>query len=205
MKATDLIEKQHREVEDLFEKFEAARDEDKAKLFDEIAASLVAHDAIERELLYPAYERAAGSDDTLREALVEHGIVEFSLFRASKNRGKESFDAFVKALKEVVEHHVKEEEQTFIPKAEKKLGNEANQTLGARMAARFEEAKAKDFSKPLRAAVEQLLTGRSKIDTRGKKAPRPKATSKARTSPKKRAAKPAGRRSAKGRARAGAR
>lgn len=198
MKATDLIEKQHREVEDLFEKFEKASDDKKAAIFDEIAASLVAHDAIERELLYPAYERAAGSDDTLKEALVEHGIVEFSLFRADKNRGKESFDSFVKALKEVVEHHVEEEEKSFIPKADKKLGNEANQTLGARMEARFEEAKAKDFKKPLRDAVTQLLTGRAKIDTRGKKPAAP--ARKARTTAKKRTKTAARRRPTKARA-----
>ena len=54
MKANELIQKQHRLVEDLFEQFENARGAQKGKIFEQIAKNLVAHDAIEREIFYPA-------------------------------------------------------------------------------------------------------------------------------------------------------
>lgn len=67
MKATDLLKQQHDEVKELFGRVEAApRATTKRKLFEELAANLVAHDGIERELFYPACEETMGMTDLLR-------------------------------------------------------------------------------------------------------------------------------------------
>lgn len=59
MKATELLEAQHREVEKLLKKIEKADDpKDQRAFFEELAMNLVAHDAIEREPFYPAGEAA---------------------------------------------------------------------------------------------------------------------------------------------------
>src|SRR5690349_1357429 len=119
MKATDLLKKQHDKVDTLFARFEKAKKaDDKQAIFQEIAASLVAHDAIEREIFYPACEEAMGMTDTLGESLVEHGVVEFMLYRADQNLKNETLEHYVTVLKEVVEHHVEEEEEEFFPKVE---------------------------------------------------------------------------------------
>ena len=89
MKAHELLLKQHRLVEALFKQFESARGAQKRRVFEQIATNLVAHDAIEREIFYPACERAIADEDVLAEALVEHGVVEFCVFRADMNQGKE--------------------------------------------------------------------------------------------------------------------
>ena len=69
MKATDYLKAQHREVERLFAAIESAEDgPKKQKLFEELAANLVGHDAIEREIFYPACEEAMGLNDLLGEA-----------------------------------------------------------------------------------------------------------------------------------------
>ena len=73
--ATSLLTQQHDEVKALFKRIEGASSRAaKVKLFEELAHNLVAHDAIEREIFYPACERALGMTDLLGEALVEHGV-----------------------------------------------------------------------------------------------------------------------------------
>ncbi len=190
MKATDLLIKQHRAVEELFEQFE---DTDNAKqkrqIFEKLAANLVAHDAIEREIFYPACEQELGEDDdVLGESLVEHGVVEFCLYRADQNRDAEEFDKYVTVLKEVVEHHVKEEEKELLPKVKRQLETDTLEQLGAQMEQRFEEALEEDFREPLRENLEQVLAGKTKTQKKSasrppasKTKPRTKAASAART------------------------
>lgn len=169
MNAIELLKSQHGEVAELFESFEKARgDARKQKLFEQIAHALVAHDAIEREIFYPACDEAIGrDDDTLEESLVEHGLVEFCLFRAAKHETSAQLEAYVKVLKEVVEHHVEEEQSELFPKVKKAMDAEQLDALGEAMEARFDEVVAKDFRRPLRENLKQVLEGK----TRTKKKP----------------------------------
>ena len=160
MKATDLLEKQHRTVEDLFKRVEKSKKGDeKIQLFEELAHCLVAHDAIEREIFYPACAKKMGMTDTLGEALVEHGLVELCLYLADKAQGADDFEPKLTVLKEIVAHHVKEEEHEFFPRVEKTLGAEMLAKLGEAMEARFEHVKAADFRGPLHANLRQVLEG----------------------------------------------
>lgn len=163
MKATELLKSQHRGVEKLFKQLEEAEDDlEKSRLFEELAVNLVAHDAIEREIFYPACEEKIGLSDLLGEALVEHGVVEFSLFCADNAQGEEDFDYKCTVLKDVIGHHVEEEEKELFPKVEKALGVETLEALGAEMQARFEEAKEEDFRSPLHDNLRQVLAGATK-------------------------------------------
>ena len=71
MKATDVLKEQHHEVEDLFKKLQKADIQEKRHVFDEIAQNLVAHDAIERQIFYPACQKhmAGALRDTLGQVL----------------------------------------------------------------------------------------------------------------------------------------
>jgi hypothetical protein len=164
MKATDLLIEQHRTVEELFEQFEDAEGaEEKREIFEKLAANLVGHDAIEREIFYPACEKELGEeDDVLQESLVEHGVVEFSLFCADENRNGEEFEKYVTVLKEIVAHHVEEEESELLPKAKSEIESDRLEELGAAMEKRFERALAADFREPLRDNLDQVLAGRTK-------------------------------------------
>ena len=158
--ALDLLKSQHEEVKALFKKIEKASTRaQKAKLFDELAGKLAGHDAIEREIFYPACEKGMGMTDLLGEALVEHGVVEFSLFHADQAREAKDFSFKCKVLSEMVLHHVKEEEEEFFPKVQKALGKDKLVALGARMNARFEETQALDFRPPLKKNLNQVLAG----------------------------------------------
>lgn len=160
MKATQLLKKQHDEVATLFEAIEKAdSSSEKSRLFEELAANLVAHDAIERQILYPDCERSMGLDDELGEALVEHGVIEFCLYQATEALGRPDFSFKCKVLKEIVEHHVKEEENEFFPKVEKALGKDRLESLGEDMEAAFDDHRAEDFRKPLFENLRRVLAG----------------------------------------------
>ncbi len=173
MKATDLLTKQHHSVARLFKAIEVAEtDADKKTLFLELAANLTAHDAIEREVFYPACEDAMGLNDELGEALVEHGVIEFSLYQANEAIGKGDFAFKVKVLKEVVEHHVEEEEQEFFPKAEKALSDGLLEALGDEMEEAFDEAREEDFQAPLYENLRQVMAGVLETSKAGAKSSR---------------------------------
>ena len=160
--ATKLLAEQHALVKRQFAKIEGARTHAaKRELFEELARNLVAHDAIERELFYPACEKAMGMTDLLGEALVEHGVIEFCVYEA--DQAKERDFAFkCQVLSEMVLHHVKEEERDFFPKAERALGAKRLDALGAQMRARFEQAKGEDFRQAVYDNLKQVLAGATK-------------------------------------------
>jgi hemerythrin-like domain-containing protein len=193
MKATDLLKQQHEEVKELFEKIESAsRTATKRQLFAELAANLVAHDGIERELFYPACEEEMGMTDLLGEALVEHGLVEFSLYQADQAQGEDDFEYKVKVLKEALEHHIEEEESELFPKVNRAFEKEALETLGTELEEKFEELKQGDYRTPLHSNLKQVLQGALKPSPKAKSAPAraSKARSKARkASPPSRARK----------------
>lgn len=175
MKATALLKKQHQEVARLFKAIEAATDAgDKKALFLELAANLVGHDGIERQIFYPACEEAMGLNDDLGEALVEHGVIEFSLYQANEALGKDDFDFKVKVLKEMVEHHVEEEEEEFFPKVEKALGNDSLELLSEEMQEAFEDALAGDFQQPLYDNLRQVFAGAIKPEPQQSEPAKPK-------------------------------
>ncbi len=160
MKATDLLTKQHQTVSRLFKAIEGAKsDTDRRKLFQELASNLAAHDGIEREIFYPACEQAMGLNDDLGEALVEHGVIEFSLYQANEALGTRDFAFKCKVLQELVEHHVEEEEEEFFPKAEKALGASSLEALGEEMEEAFEDKLGEDFQTPLYENLRQVMAG----------------------------------------------
>lgn len=196
--AVRLLKNQHREVKTLFERIETARTHDaKRSLFEELASNLVAHDAIERELFYPACEAKLGLTKTLGEAIVEHGLVEFALHQADLGRGRQEFSFKLDVLREVVLHHVKEEESEFFPEVERAFGDDELVELGARMRTRFEQALASDFRIPLQQNLTQVIRGALKPSRSAKKAKKrasrsseraPKSSARARTPQRRRAA-----------------
>lgn len=152
MRATDLLEKQHRKVEGIFKKLEGGRAEP-GPLLEELANALAAHMTIEQELFYPAVKTLA--EDLVMEAFEEHSMAEISLKRLLATDPDDSaFKARVKTSRELIEHHVREEEQELFPKVEKALGEEKLRELGKAMKKRFDEVVEAGF----RAAVPKGLS-----------------------------------------------
>jgi hemerythrin-like domain-containing protein len=186
MKATDLLEDQHKEVATLFKRIESAKGgAEKNKLFEELAQNIAGHDAIEREIFYPACQKEMGTTDLLGEALVEHGVVELSLYLADQARGEDDFDFEITVLREIIEHHVEEEENELFPRVEKALGAEMLEQLGAEMKERFEESKEEDFRPPLHDNLTQVLAGASETEPAEDSSKKPVAKKTAKKAAKK--------------------
>ncbi|HVH41434.1 MAG TPA: hemerythrin domain-containing protein [Labilithrix sp.] len=181
MNAVDLLKEQHREVNQLFTRFERAkRSDEKQKIFLDLAARLVAHDAIEREIFYPACERVLGKSEPLMEGIAEHGLMEFSIFRADKARDSEPFDYLVTVLREIVQHHIEEEESEILPEAASHMGEDMLEALGKTMTKRYAASMEGDFRLPLRKNLEQVVSGRAKAAKRPARTARPGARAGAR-------------------------
>ena len=71
MSAIDMLEAQHREVEDLFAAFEEASAGKKHAIFLQIADKLAVHATIEEKHFYPA-AKSKDTKDLLLEAAEEH-------------------------------------------------------------------------------------------------------------------------------------
>ena len=144
MKATALLESQHRKVEALFKKLESGRS-DKQAVLEELADSLAAHMAIEHELFYPAAKEV--DDELVNESFEEHALAEVALKRLiATDPDDEAFDARVTALKELIQHHVEEEEQELFPKIEKAIDEDTLSSMGKTMKQRFDEVVGEGFA-----------------------------------------------------------
>ena len=111
--AIALLKQDHREVEELFAKFEkASGNERKRALAEEICLELSVHAQIEEEIFYPACEGKV-DEELLKESYVEHDGAKVLIAEIIAGGPKEDeyFDAKVKVLQEEIEHHVEEEEK----------------------------------------------------------------------------------------------
>jgi hemerythrin superfamily protein len=118
--AIDLLESQHREVEGLFEQLEDAEDRDECEqIFIQLADKLATHAKIEEVHFYPAV-KANRTEEILMESLEEHLSIKRVLADlVSMDLDDETFEAKVKVLQELVEHHVEEEENDLFPKVKR--------------------------------------------------------------------------------------
>ena len=144
MNGIELLESQHREVEDLFSQIEDTDDpETKGELFETIADKLAIHAAIEEHHFYPAV-KAKRTEDILLEALQEHLAVKRILADLLETDPEDvTFDAQIKVLKETVEHHVEEEETDLFPKVKKLLSKDELEAVGQEMSAEQAELEEK--------------------------------------------------------------
>jgi len=151
-----FLMKQHREVEVLFDRFEASEDDaEKTKLVDQICLALAVHAKIEEELLYPPAEESIEEADLVDEAYIEHATAKDLIAQLEgMTVGDQYYDAKVKVLSEYIAHHVKEEETELFP--EIKRSDMDLTGLGEKLAARAEQLKAQ-FGDPDSASAKSKI------------------------------------------------
>jgi hemerythrin superfamily protein len=112
MDAVALLKADHRKVEEIFAAFEKARSPDrKRELAEQACFELKVHATIEEEIFYPAC-RSRVEEDLLDESYVEHDGAKLMISDIEASSPDDDFyDAKVKVLSEMIEHHVKEEER----------------------------------------------------------------------------------------------
>jgi hemerythrin superfamily protein len=140
MNAIKLLKQQHRQVEALFKQLEKAKSaRPRQKAFEQIADMLAVHATIEERHFYPSVKRRA-TEEMLLEAVEEHlGVKRVIADMLELSADDETFEAKAKVLKDLVEHHVEEEEETLFPKVQKLLDADELEAIGADMASTMEE------------------------------------------------------------------
>ncbi|HIA50647.1 MAG TPA: hemerythrin domain-containing protein [Candidatus Melainabacteria bacterium] len=138
----EMLKADHRRVSELFAKYEqlpASATREKRKVLREIFAELDIHTKLEEELVYPEVE---GAEEHVTEAKEEHHVIDLIIAEIKKVRAMdEKTDAKVKVLKEMIEHHVKEEEWEMLPR----LPQDELEEIGAKVKVRREELLGKEF------------------------------------------------------------
>jgi len=111
MDAIAMLKADHRKVEEIFAAFEKATSKaKKQELAEQACLELKVHTVIEEEIFYPAC-RGKIDEDLLNEAYVEHDGAKTLINEIEAGGPEEDFyDAKVKVLSEMIEHHVEEEE-----------------------------------------------------------------------------------------------
>jgi hemerythrin superfamily protein len=155
MKATNLLKRQHRQAERLFRQITRSKEEtERMELMTQLADALAAHMAIEEQIFYPAVQGVlTGKKVVMGEsALLEHQMAKMALENVLTDSAL-SFEARVKVLKDLVEHHVEEEEQDMFPEVEARMDDLQLKMLGAEMQAMHEQAMGMGHKELLRQAM----------------------------------------------------
>lgn len=117
----EVLEKDHRKVEKLFETLETKKATSAQKMvFQELADELDRHAMAEEKAVYPKAERMEETQDIASHSYEEHAGVRKMLHEMdSMDPEDKNWMKKVKELKETVTHHVEEEEGELFPKMEK--------------------------------------------------------------------------------------
>jgi len=141
--AIELLLADHRNVEKLFKKYEKLAEEggtynEREALAATICAELTVHAQVEEEIFYPAARDTLDEEDLVDEAIVEHATAKDLMVQlADMSPDDDLYDAKVKVLSELIEHHVEEEEEEMFPKLKKAKLDTAS--LGPKMAERKQQ------------------------------------------------------------------
>lgn len=145
--AIAVLKADHKNVKELFEKYESLGDSavtTKQETAQQICHELTVHAAIEEEIFYPRVRRAGAEEkDEVLEGVEEHAQIKALVAEISAlNPEDESFDAKMQVLKEDVEHHVQDEENEMFPNVRKAIAEAELVELGEKLTAAKEEKTA---------------------------------------------------------------
>lgn len=136
MDPTKLLKRQHREVQSLFKQMERT-DEGRRRrqLMDQIVQSLQLHMRIEEEIFYPAVREIGTrkAEEMALEAHEEHAVAKLVMEQIPEvDPDDERFEAKMTVFRELLEHHIEEEEEEMF-KIAAKIGDDELEELGNRM------------------------------------------------------------------------
>ena len=148
MNAIDLLKADHVRVKDILAQLHESTDraiKKRTELVAKLEMEITIHTKLEEEILYPAYKEAGGKDqeEMYYEAKEEHRTVDSLVLPDLKatDPSTPEFAGRAKVVKELLEHHIEEEETEMFPDAKKLLGKARLDELGAEMEAMKAEYK----------------------------------------------------------------
>lgn len=143
----DTLGKEHDEVKSMLSELSSAKTAaQRRSLVERIARALVPHSVAEGKVLYAALAAVRDPDAQVdaQEGFVEHDLVAKTLtkLRGIKNKTSPEHKATAKVLRELVEHHIREEESSVWRDARKHFSDDERQKLNERFLAAKKRIKA---------------------------------------------------------------
>jgi hemerythrin superfamily protein len=133
----DALKADHDDVKSLLGQIlEAEETKVRIRLFSEFKTKMTAHSHSEEKVFYRRMERTEAGRPEALEGAVEHKVVERLMSDLSRKRGKasEAWSAGVRVLRELVEHHVEEEEGEFFEIARKEFDEQTLEKMAEEFA-----------------------------------------------------------------------
>lgn len=134
MDVYQVLMQDHRIVDELFneiEKSDYREVERREQLFARLRRELEAHTLIEEDIFYPWIEKLLGLKDLVEQSFEEHAGFEAILQEISEMRtNKDDWLEKIDELKDVVQRHVRMEEDKMFPPARKELDESRAEELG---------------------------------------------------------------------------
>jgi hemerythrin superfamily protein len=141
MDIRDLLRQDHEEALQLAKRIEDSDDpQQSGALFAQLREAVMKHSRAEERVVYPALEDSGDDEagELAREAAVEHELVDMLFQRMLRMRsGSDTWKARACVVRELLEHHVEEEEGEVFSKMDALFDGEEL----SRMGERFQEAK----------------------------------------------------------------
>lgn len=142
MNAIDLLKADHERVKAILTQLSDSTEravKKRVELINKLEMEITIHTRLEEEVLYPAYKKAGGKEEEVMyyEAKEEHRTVDSLVLPDLKvtDPSTPEFAGRVKVVKELLEHHIEEEETEMFPQAKKLLDKAALEELGQQMEA----------------------------------------------------------------------
>src|SRR5687767_8008631 len=147
--AITMLKADHALVKRLLRELDATTEravKQRESLVAQIEREIKMHSQIEEEVFYPAFKAASEdteAEDLFYEAAEEHHVVDMCLpaLKAANPKSHE-FSAKAKVLKDLIEHHIKEEEQQMFAVARQLWDEDQLRELGDIMQARRDSIEA---------------------------------------------------------------
>ena len=150
--AITLLKRDHRTVRELLGQLDETTTralKKREELLAKIAQEVEIHAAIEEEIFYPAFRNKGSTHEDEKlffEAEEEHKLVHTALPELrGTDPSSELFSARAKVLKDLIEHHAEEEEESLLPRARELMSREELESLGEKLEERKRELLEQGF------------------------------------------------------------
>ncbi|MBE7927577.1 MULTISPECIES: hemerythrin domain-containing protein [Pseudomonadaceae] len=140
MNAIDLLIQDHERVKEILTRLADSTEravKTRTELLSKLEMEVMIHTELEEQILYPAYKEAGGKEEAkmYHEAKEEHRAVDALVLPDLKatDPGSLEFSGRVKVCKELLEHHIEEEEEEMFPNARELFDEARLEEMGAQM------------------------------------------------------------------------
>ncbi|WP_312537780.1 hemerythrin domain-containing protein [Stutzerimonas nitrititolerans] len=140
MNAIDMLIEDHERVKDLLMRLTESTEravKTRTELLQKLEMEVTIHTELEEQILYPAYKEAGGKEELkmYHEAKEEHRAVDSLVLPDLKATDPSTvqFSGRVKVCKELLEHHIEEEESEMFPQARELFDEARLEEMGEQM------------------------------------------------------------------------